>query len=95
MSTYGNILTLFNATEDQKKQVATKLTELDVEFEIKDNVVFVETYSKDNTTEIIEEVRSIGAPFIFFHNKNSDGSYIKVHNISAEQEARVNEILFL
>jgi len=94
MAHYGNILTIFEATGENLEQVRNVLTDRHTDFESMDNTFFVETNSKTNTREVMDELSSLGIEFIFFHNSISDGSMIRAGGLNEDFVDRVNHILF-
>jgi hypothetical protein len=91
---YGNICIVLESNEEQMTAVEILFTAQAKKYEKVNSTFFVETATIKATNNLISDVTATGATFIFFHNKISDGSYVKASGVSEEVRIRVNEILF-
>ncbi|TDD94127.1 hypothetical protein [Flavobacterium cellulosilyticum] len=94
MAKYGNILTLFNTEANENKKIDTILTKNQTTFLNLNNTYYIETNSKKNTSEVINDINALGIKYIFFHNHISDGSLIKNNGIDEDKISKINTILF-
>ena len=93
MARYGNILVLYGEEWDEHK-LKNVLEEEGVSFKLIDNVCFIMSLSKVNTSDVIKRVREVADQFIFFHNHNPDGSSIKSAGIDQETLDYIDSLLF-
>lgn len=94
MARYGNILMVYNSTPDSLDQVISILEKYHIDFATKENTFFIETTSKANTADVIEDLSSLPIEFTFFHNHISDGSSLKSKGLDEEFTDHANKILF-
>lgn len=95
MAKYGNILALIDANQAQKDAVELLLKLHQTNYRLVNDVYFVETNSKVNTKNLVEDLNLLNLTFIFFHNNISDGSYAKYKGIDANAMAHIHQILFM
>jgi 3-keto-L-gulonate-6-phosphate decarboxylase len=94
MARYGNILTILNADESKHFQVIGVLEGKGTKYTKLKDTYYIETISKDNTKNVIKELKALNIDFIFFHNHISDGSYIEHNGINDEVIKDIKKILF-
>lgn len=94
MAKYGNILTVFNTDNNAYTEIETVLTNNQTDFIKLNDTYFIETNSKKNTSDVLNDLNGVGIAFIFFHNHISDGSQIKSNGIDESNLKNINRILF-
>jgi hypothetical protein len=94
MAFYGNILTVYNTTQAQLQSIVGVLTQKANQFEQIDTTFFIETSSKANTREIIKDINDLGVQYIFYHNSNADGSYVKAAGLAQPNLDNIEKIMF-
>jgi len=94
MAHYGNILTIYDADNQQLEEVRKVLRNNNTDHEQVETSFFVETTSLDNTAKVVKDITALGVSFLFFHNRISDGSLIRTNGIEDAIATRINDILF-
>lgn len=94
MAHYGNILIIYDAGNQQLEEVKKILKNNNTDHEQVEASFFVETTSLDNTANVVKDLTALGASFLFFHNRISDGSLIRTSGIEDDTVTRINDILF-
>jgi hypothetical protein len=94
MAKYGNILAIFDSGPQTIGDVTTILKKYNVLFENIDNQFYIETTSKKNTNNIIDDLNGLDILFLFFHNNISDGSLIRSKGIDDDTIDAIQKILF-
>lgn len=94
MAKYGNILAIINSEPEGISDVTAVLVKYKLIFKSIDNLFYLETTSKKNTTDIISDLNRLDIQFLFFHNNISDGSVIKSKGIDNNTINAIQKILF-
>jgi len=94
MAHYGNILIIYNADDQHLEEVKKILENNNTDHEQVETSFFVETTSLDNTANVVKDLNILGASFLFFHNRISDGSLIRTNGIEDDTVTRIDDILF-
>lgn len=95
MAKYGNIMTVYNCTPEQVVRVKGIFSANGLKFANRENSFFVETLSKVNTGNLIDEIAKLNIEYLFFHNGISDGSKVKSNVDDPQFLDGVNQIMFL
>ena len=94
MSYYGNILTLYQASEEVLAEVAYLLTAHRTIFTSRETTFFVETSSMAHTEEVIAALKKKKIAFTFFHNHIATGSGIAAGGLPSDFVQAVRRIMF-
>jgi hypothetical protein len=94
MAKYGNILMIFNPQGTQLADVENILTTNKADFELCGSTFFVETNSLEHTRKVEAKLAATAIFYTFFHNRISDGSFLKSSINNPDVLAHIQEILF-
>ncbi len=93
MSKFGNILILYDCTDDQMEQAEVIIMSFNALWRAVGNALFFQTTDKMVTRTILNQVEALGVKFTVFHNQVPTGSYFRTGQIDADTERTIEEIL--
>jgi hypothetical protein len=94
MEYYGNILTLYNSTSAQLKEVGDMINDNGFPFEQIENTFFFGTSSIKKSKDFQRELSLLPLDFTCFFLSNPDGSTIRTNGIDPQVAQHIDDIFF-
>lgn len=91
---FGNILTIYGASQDVLTDVAQILTANQGRFTTLETTFFIETSSRKATERLILDLKNRGIAFTFFHNNIPTGSGLAANGLHPDFVTVANALLF-
>ena len=94
MELYGNILTIYNSTDTQIKNVKKMINDLGFPFELLENTFFFGTTSIKKSKDFQKDLAQTNIEYTFFFLSNPDGSTIKANMVDQNVVDKIDGIFF-
>jgi hypothetical protein len=92
---FGNILTLFNSTDEVKVLATEILNSREAQFVIVESTFYIQTAFKDDTAAIGEALRQSGLDYSFVFINIKTGSQIWMPGLDPARDTQISNLTLL